>query len=213
MLKYISREDLLAFNQRFRAHFMNSITGFKSANLIGTKSEDGFENLAIFNSFVHLGANPPYIGFILRPTTVERHTYDNILNTVYFTINHIRTSFIREAHHTAAKFPKEVSEFNAVGLSPEYKNDFFAPYVKESYIQMGLKHAKSYEIDLNGTILVAGEVLDIWIKEDLIEKDGNVRLDTAESVAISNLDSYYKTERLARFEYAKPENAPKELGV
>ncbi len=74
----LNQADLAKLDKRYRANFFNTLTGFKSANLIGTYDENDKENLAIFNSVIHLGANPPLMGFILRPTTVERHTYENI---------------------------------------------------------------------------------------------------------------------------------------
>jgi flavin reductase (DIM6/NTAB) family NADH-FMN oxidoreductase RutF len=57
-----------------RLNLINSCTGYKSANLIATKSEDGAVNVAIFSSITHLGSNPALIGFIVRPTTVPRNT-------------------------------------------------------------------------------------------------------------------------------------------
>ena len=57
---------------------INSITGYKSANMIGSRSNSGNENLAIFSSVTHLGSNPPlFLSFTLRPNTVPRHTYKN----------------------------------------------------------------------------------------------------------------------------------------
>ena len=72
--------------QEFTA-FFNSFSGAKPGYLIGTgQGED--ENLAIFNSITHIGARPPLLGFIQRPTTVDRHTYQNILTI--FAMNFIR---------------------------------------------------------------------------------------------------------------------------
>jgi len=50
--------------QRQRAHFINSLSGFKSANLIGTQSNAGMTNVSIVSSVIHLGADPAYIAFI-----------------------------------------------------------------------------------------------------------------------------------------------------
>ena len=103
--------EIMQFEQRFRAMFINSIGGFKSVVLIGSKNKARQTNLAIFNSLVHLGANPPLVGFIIRPDSVERHTLNNIIETGVFTINHIRQSFFINAHQTSARYPKEISEF------------------------------------------------------------------------------------------------------
>jgi flavin reductase (DIM6/NTAB) family NADH-FMN oxidoreductase RutF len=65
-----------------RLNLINSCTGYKSANLIATKSVDGAVNVAIFSSITHLGSNPALIGFIVRPT-VPRNTYKNS-NRVFY---------------------------------------------------------------------------------------------------------------------------------
>ena len=46
-----------------RARFINSLSGFKSANLIGTTDKAGNENLAIVSSVFHLGAHPPLMWY------------------------------------------------------------------------------------------------------------------------------------------------------
>ena len=84
-----SEESLKTLNKIYRLNLINSITGYKPANLIGTKSKNGVTNLAIFSSVIHLGSNPALIGIVTRPNTVPRHTYKNIIDTKYFTINHI----------------------------------------------------------------------------------------------------------------------------
>jgi hypothetical protein len=50
-----------------RLNLINSCTGYKSANLIATKSEDGAVNVAIFSSITHLGSNPLVKGCDCRP--------------------------------------------------------------------------------------------------------------------------------------------------
>lgn len=55
----LSRQDIQAMDQRERARLINSLSGFKSANLIGTCDKQGLENLAVVSSVVHLGSNPP----------------------------------------------------------------------------------------------------------------------------------------------------------
>ncbi len=77
-MKHYNQEDLQNLEKLFRGNLINSCTGYKSANLIGTRSKNGVENVAIFNSVNHLGSNPPILSILFRPTTVLRNTYDNI---------------------------------------------------------------------------------------------------------------------------------------
>ena len=136
---YITKENILDFEKLYRTNLVNSLSGFKSANLIGTISNEGKTNLAIFNSVVHVGANPPALGLLMRPASVERHTYTNIKETNHFTINHINKEIFKQAHQTSAQYDKDISEFDACGLTPEYTETIKAPYVKESKIKIGLK--------------------------------------------------------------------------
>ena len=109
---HLNTKDIEDMHPIRRINLINGITGIKPANLIGTYSPRFGENLSIFNSLVHLGSNPALIGFILRPTgDVSRNTYENILESGYFTVNHVHHSFIDEAHKTSAKFDQGVSPY------------------------------------------------------------------------------------------------------
>ena len=129
--KQVLQQDIREMEQRYRATFINSLGGFKSVCMIGTKNNLHQTNLAVFNSVVHIGANPPLIGFVARPAVTERHTLENLLETGFYTINHITPAIYKQAHQSSARYDRQVSEFGAVSLETEYQNDFAAPFVKE----------------------------------------------------------------------------------
>lgn len=210
-VKKIETIDLSKMESRFRASFINSLGGFKSVILIGTKNYSGQENLAIFNSLIHLGANPALCAFIVRPDLSPRHTLENILETKYYTINHLTENIYKAAHQTSAGYPKENSEFEKVGLKPEYEKTFFAPYVKESLIKFGCEFVQKIPIELNGTTLIIGKIIEIYIPENCIRKDGFVDIEQAGTLTVSGLDSYHNTKKIARLSYAKPDLIPAEL--
>lgn len=191
--------------QRFRTQFINSITGFKSLNLVGTINKNGMTNLAVFSQVVHLGANPSLVGMIVRPDSVPRHTLTNITETACFTLNNVLGSFVRQAHHTSARYPAEVSEFEAVGLNPIFGNVVNAPYVAESNIRIGLQWRETIPIPLNGTLLVIGEVVEVFLPGDCLKEDGYVDLNEAGTLTVAGLDAYHRTEKVVRLPYAKAE--------
>jgi flavin reductase (DIM6/NTAB) family NADH-FMN oxidoreductase RutF len=207
----ITKENILNSEKLYRTNFVNSLSGFKSANLIGTISLEGKTNLAIFSSVIHVGANPPLMGFLMRPVSVERHTYKNIKETNYFTINHNNKEIFKKAHQTSARYEKDISEFDEVDLTPEYSETIKAPYVKESKVKIGLRFLEEQEIKSNGTIFMVGEIKEIILPNDIIFTDGFVDIEKAGTIAISGLDSYHDTKRIARLFYAKPEVEPKEI--
>ncbi|MEM9982939.1 MAG: flavin reductase [Bacteroidota bacterium] len=206
-----TQAQILDFESLYRRNFMNSITGVKSAGLIGTVNAKQQTNLAIFNSFVHIGATPPHIGFVMRPTTVERHTFDNIQSQGFYTINHIHNAIIEQAHQTSAKYDRATSEFEACGFTPAFKTPFTAPYVKEATIQLGLSFVESIHIKSNDVHLVIGEVKEVYVEEKYIQADGFIDLAQAATVGIGGLDAYYKITPLARFAYARPDQPVKFL--
>jgi flavin reductase (DIM6/NTAB) family NADH-FMN oxidoreductase RutF len=199
-----TKTKLDQLHSRFRANLINSATGYKTANLIATKSTDGITNITVFNSFVHLGANPPLIGFILRPTTVPRDTYKNIQETGFYTINHIVEEMIEDAHHTSAKYPEDVSEFDQTNLEEEYLEDFYPPFVKGSPVQMGVKFVDEHLIEQNQTRLIIGEIQFINIHENALQNDGSLDLTLNKTAAIVGLNGYAVPTQLRKLDYQKP---------
>ena len=162
-------------------------------------------NVAVFSSITHLGSNPPLIGFILRPTTVPRDTYRNIKDTGVFTVNHIYSDIIEDAHHTSAKYPDEVSEFTKTDLEEEFLGDFPAPFVKGAKIRLGCRFLNAYEIKENDTLLLVSAIEHVFIADqDIQQQDGWLKLENANTVAINGLDGYATTSLLDRYAYARP---------
>lgn len=203
--------DFTDMERFYRAHLINSLSGFKSVNLLGTISENNIPNLAVISSVFHLGANPALMGFIMRPITVTRDSYNNIMANGSFTFNHLNTGIIKKAHQTSARYPENISEFEAVGLSPEFSPQFKAPYVRESRVKMGLSFVEKKEIELNGTILIIGKVEEIFFPSDCLHEDGYLDIEKAGSITVSGLDTYHSTRRQSRLSYAKPDKPLQEL--
>lgn len=195
--------DLEKMEKQTVVHLINSLGGFKSVALVGTSDIQGNTNLSVFSSFFHIGANPPLIGMIFRPSPPERDSMRNILDTSFYTINHINEDIYRQAHQTSARYDKDVSEFEETGLGKEYKNDFFAPFVQESNVQLGIEFKEKIDIEINNTTLIIGEIVQIFIPEDCLSDDGFVNLEKANTITCSGLDSYHKTIQLDRLSYAK----------
>ncbi|MBR9915610.1 MAG: flavin reductase [Algicola sp.] len=205
---HIDNEQLDKFNHIYRINLINSCSGYKSANLIGTKSASGIENVAVFSSITHIGSNPPLLGFFLRPTTVMRNTYDNIKATGYYTINHIHESILEDAHHTSAKYDSEISEFDRTQLNAHYQNNFYAPFVKDAPLQLAMEYVEEYDIRANNTILLIGKIIGLYVKDHLLEDDGFINLSKAKIAAINGLDGYAIPELKTRFEYQRPKPSP-----
>lgn len=213
MLTHFTNQDIACLEKRTRTALVNSLSGFKSLNLIGTVNTTGQTNLAIFNSVMHIGADPALMGFISRPDSVDRHTLENIQETGFYTINHVNADIFERAHQTSARYGRDQSEFDAVELKVDYKDGFLAPFVQESRIQIGLSLKEIVPVRINNTLLVVGEITDLYFPGEIWDAgEGVFDFEKAGTVAGSSLDGYHATHLIKRLKYAKPETVTIKFG-
>jgi flavin reductase (DIM6/NTAB) family NADH-FMN oxidoreductase RutF len=205
-MRIIDRREIDELEKRFRANLINSISGYKSANLIATIDGKLRKNLAVFSSVVHVGAHPPLLGLVMRPIHVERHTYSNILETGHYTLNALPYDLRQEGHLTSAKFSRDESEFEKSGLTPTDEGDY-PPFVEESPIGILCVLRSDLPIEVNGTRFLVGEILRLRIHEQYLGSDGYYDIQSAGVAAISGLDGYHRGIDRERFSYAR-ENEP-----
>ncbi|WP_068242185.1 flavin reductase family protein [Hydrotalea flava] len=204
-MHHFNQNTIANWDRFYKSNLIQSITGFKPACLIGTISETGQPNLAIFSSIVHLGSNPALIGYINRPLSAAPHTLANIQSTQVYTINHIKASFVNKAHQTSAKYEAHINEFTATGLTMQYMPGITTPFVAESAIQYALQLVEVVPIQHNHTFLVIGKITDIFLKEIEPDADGLISIDKAGSLACLGSDTYCCGNIIQRFQYAKPD--------
>ena len=89
-------------------------------------------------------------------------------------------------------------------MNPTYKDGFCAPYVAESNIQLGIEFKEKMDITINNTVLIIGEIVQIYVPQDCFASDGFIDIEKANTLTCSGLDSYHKTVQLDRLSYAKP---------
>ena len=200
----INKEDIEQFEQRYRTAFINSLAGFRQVVLVGTKSATGNTNLAIFNSLIHLGANPAVYGLISRPERVQRDTLQNIIDTKEYTLNFVKAAHYKKAHQTSARYDKGISEFEEVGFVPIYHSGCLAPFVEEAVVKIAMRFEESIPITMNGTVLIVGSIIQVDIADALVGKDGFVHLSLSEVLISQGLDAYFVTSEIGRLPYAKP---------
>lgn len=205
--------DLNDMPSRDRAALVNSLSGFKSANLVGTADDQGMTNLAIMSSAVHLGSHPPLLALIVRPGGEERHTLANILATGSYTLNHVTAQLIEAAHQTAARYQRHESEFAATGLTPQWQDGFAAPMVLEAKVKLCMRLREHQELSINKTHLVIGEIVLADFPEQGLMADGALDLAQCGTVALTGLDTYHQAAPIKRMAYAKPDLPPRDIGI
>ena len=208
---HFTKEQIQNLPKINRLNLVNSCTGYKSANLIGTKSKNGKTNLAIFSSITHLGSDPALLGFILRPATVPRNSYSNLKETGYFTVNHITDEIIAQAHQTSAAYDFGISEFDITGLKEMYHDGINEPFVAKSPVQILCKYVSEYLIKENNCIHIIASIETIFCNEKLLRNDNWLQLENGNVVAINGLDGYCLPKLIDRFEYARPNTETKSM--
>jgi hypothetical protein len=68
------------------------------------------------------------------------------------------------------------------------------------------------DLTINGTILLIGEIANIYVPDAIIRDDGFIDLEAAGTLTSSGLDSYHRTQQIARLSYAKPSTPPEIIG-
>lgn len=189
--------DLEAADRAWRINFINCLIGAKNLHVLITRNSNGTYNAAIFNSGIHVGSSPPYIGFLLRPTTVPRHTYENLRQYPYATLNAVTEAFRQRAHATHAKLPYGESELEHFALSPQWIAGEDLPYIEESPLMARLRWVEEHLLTVNQTrfLIFAVESVHIAVEPD---QDGFFRMDKLGLVAGSGCDAYWRVEYLGR---------------
>ena len=206
----IDRQALYSLDKRQRVALINSLPGFKPVVLVGTVNEESRTNVCVINSCFHVGADPALMGMIIRPAPegTERHTLENILATRAYSVNAVTRAMAQRAHHTSARFTRDQSEFDACGFTEHWHEDFTAPFVSESPLQLGLKLAEYLPLTINGTHLIIGSIELVHLPDHAWRDDGTLDLKIMDIVAGVGLDAYHAVNTGQRFRYAKPDKPP-----
>ena len=151
-----------------------------------------------------------FIQEVFRPLTVERHTYNNIKEIKYFSINQITETITNNAHQTSAKFENKQSEFESCNIESLHREGCVVPFVKESNIQMLCTYSKEHLLE-NDCILLTATIERFWVNSASINKSYWLNHEEASSSAIGGLDTYYKVSLIDRYSYAQPNSKPKSI--
>jgi flavin reductase (DIM6/NTAB) family NADH-FMN oxidoreductase RutF len=195
----IDRNEIEKMDKIQRLHLINSCTGFKSANLIGTISNSGQSNVAIFSSVTHLGSDPALIGFIIRPSFTPRNTYVNLKEYGYFSVNHVYANIIAGAHQSSANYTSDESEFDQTHLEAVYHGGCPVPFVKGSPVKLLCKYLNEYLIEENGCMHIIASIEAIFYEEELIDEEMHLHLEKGKVVTIAGIKGYLQPILLKEF--------------
>lgn len=213
-MKHISQQDISEMDRFYRGNLINSVTGFKSANLLATRSKDGVDNVAIFSSVTHIGSNPAMFSFVQRPLGHGvGHTYKNLKETGKITLNHVNLDIVDRAHQSSAKYSENISEFEELGIEKHLREGFHSPFVKNAKVQAAADYVSEYYLEENKCILVICKITDIFIPQEIQHEDGWLNLEKAGTLTINGLDGYASAKLEKRLSYAQVDKTLEEIAI
>jgi flavin reductase (DIM6/NTAB) family NADH-FMN oxidoreductase RutF len=191
-------------------HLMLGAIAPRPIAFASTIDKAGRPNLSPFSFFNAFGANPPIVVF--SPSrrgkdSTTKHTYDNVKEVPEVVINAVTFEMVRKVSDSSADFPKEVNEFEAVGLTM-LPSDLVKPFrVKESPVQFECKVLQVIETGDGPAAgnLVICEILRIHINQAMLDENGRIDPNKMDLVGRLGGDYYVRASGQALFELPKPQ--------
>ena len=180
-----------------------------------TIDKAGNVNLSPFSFFNLFSSNPPIVIFSparrVRDNTIK-HTLENVMEVPEVVINIVTYEMVHQVSLASCEFPKEMSEFEKAGFTPEPATIIKPPMVKESMVKLECKVIGVKPLGTEGGAgnLVICEVLRMHIDDSLL--DENKKMDQRKIHHIARLggDWYCKVDESNLFQVQKPNT---ELGI
>jgi flavin reductase (DIM6/NTAB) family NADH-FMN oxidoreductase RutF len=140
---------------------------------VGTRSQDGTNNLAPFSFYNAFSSTPPIVGFSTSPRLDGRKkdSLQNVLDTGCFTLSAVSHRLVQQMSKSAALLEPEEDEFAYAGLEPAKAEKVNAPYVKDAQLvfECTLNQVISFG-DVEGAgNLVLGQIINIRIDDDIYD--------------------------------------------
>jgi len=166
--------DPNSLEHRELSHVLTDVVVPRPIAWVSTVSDRGIYNLAPFSAYSMVGARPMLVCLSVG-TTRDGQKKDTILNielTKEFVINVVTEDLAEAMNKTSAPYPRDVSEYDEVGLTPVKADLVKAPMVGESPINMECRVYQILEFGEAPRLsnLVIGEILLIHIADELYDK-------------------------------------------
>ncbi len=174
---------------------------------VGSKNNNGDENLAPFSFFNGFGANPPIVGFspaLSGRTGEPKDTLLNIKEFPEFSISIVNYDIVEQMSLASSEYSRDIDEFTKSGFEKFKCDNIAVSAVKGSPFIM---ECKLYDvIELGGKPasgnLILGEVVKFHVRKDIYTDD---RIDPIKIDAVSRLGySWYSRSNKGLFEIKKP---------
>ena len=179
--------------------------------VVSTIDAQGRTNVAPFSFFNAISPNPMALAFapVTRQDGTDKDTLRNALppeegGLGVFVVNLPDTSWIRQMSAAAESLPADESEFDLTGLTPAPCRQVRAPRVLEAAVSYECRTLQVVRlapgVPLSGS-LVIGEVVHVWIRDDLVNDQLHINLDRLNPIGRLSGSAYCRTRD--RFELVR----------
>ncbi len=203
--------DALAPRDRYR--LMTDLVAPRPIAWVSTASAAGATNLAPFSYFQAVASEPATIvlGIAWRGDGRPKDTLANILETQELTVNHVSAPLAEAMNASSADYAPGVSEWEACGIAAAPARRVGPARVAGAIA--GLECRLTHAIPLGrskagspSSTLVVAQVLQFWVAEGLLQRDGRGHLRPIEPAAlqaIGRLGGVAYTTTEGQFELAR----------
>jgi len=140
---------------------------------VGTRSDDGVDNLAPFSFFNGVSSHPPIVSISVSRGRggVLKDTARNVLARGELSISMVSMPQLEQMHQSSASYDSEVSEFQALNIAAVDCGQIDAPRPADALVTMECRLHDA--LDLGTTHLILARVLSYEIS-DRVLKEGVV---------------------------------------
>lgn len=174
-----------------------------------TIDENGNDNLAPFSFFNVFSANPPIL--IFSParsgrSNTTKDTYNNVKMHPEVVINIVNYDMVHQMSLASSPYEPGVSEFVKAGFTALASEKIKPKRVAESPVQFECKVIEIKELGTEGGAgnLIICEVVQIHIKEELLNDKGQIDQHKIDLVSRMGGNWYCRADQNSMFEIEKP---------
>lgn len=213
--------DLKDLKTAEKQYYLQHVVAPRPICFASTMDKAGNINLSPFSFFNLFSSNPPIVIFSpsrrVRDNTTK-HTLENVLEVPEVVVNIVTYEMVHQVSLASCEYPKEMSEFEKAGFTPEPATLIKPPMVKESKVKMECKVLEVKPLGTEGGAgnLVICEVIRMHIDDSLFDDPSpgaqGKKIDQRKIHHIARLggDWYCKVNESNLFTVPKPNT---ELGI
>ena len=202
--------DLNTLSPVERQNYLNASIAPRPICFASTIDNAGRVNLSPFSFFNLFSTTPPILIFSpsrrVRDNTTK-HTWHNVLEVPETVINIVDYPMVKQVSLASCEYPKEISEFEKAGFTPEPATLVRPPMVKESKVRFECRVIDTRPLgDQPGSgNLVICEALRMHIDDSILDK-ATGRIDQRRFPLVARLgeDWYCTVEPASLFRVEKP---------